>query len=84
MSNIVLRVDIFKSMVKFVDITKFFSQVSFFCNDPILLGYPYGLIDADKFARISNDETDYLKNIFLANYNKKSIDLHNLLDKIEY
>lgn len=30
-------------------------------TDPAFLGYPYGLIDADKFAQVSNDEAAQLK-----------------------
>ncbi|MEM3154251.1 MAG: hypothetical protein QW165_01650 [Candidatus Woesearchaeota archaeon] len=29
--------------------------------DPSLLGYPYGLIDADKFAQVTKDETEQLR-----------------------
>ncbi|MDA1196678.1 MAG: hypothetical protein O2779_01810 [Nanoarchaeota archaeon] len=28
-------------------------------SDPVFLGYPYGLIEADRIARISNQEVDY-------------------------
>jgi hypothetical protein len=30
-------------------------------SDPVFLGYPYGLIEADKQARITNQEVDYQK-----------------------
>ena len=36
-------------------------------KDPIFLGYPYGLVDADKKARVTDEEVKYLKNM---GYNK--------------
>jgi hypothetical protein len=87
-SLIVLRVELFKDAASCVDVTKLFSQIAFFCKDPILLGYPYGLIDADKFARIGNDEASYLRTIFLVKSSKGNIDnssdLHSILDNISY
>lgn len=61
-------------------------------KDPVFLGYPYGLIEADKFARISNKEGDYLKTIFLTKLgnNQKiaqylnTLNTHNILDSISY
>ena len=29
-------------------------------KDPTFIGYPYGLIEADKFARVSNEEKDHM------------------------
>jgi len=62
-------------------------------KDPVFLGYPYGLIEADAFARISNKEKDYLKTIFLTKLGKdnqkiaqylSTLDTHNILDSISY
>lgn len=58
-------------------------------NDPVFAGYPYGLIEADKFARITNDEKEYLKTILISkigkNYNKiNENNAHEILDKITY
>ncbi|MEM3127136.1 MAG: DNA double-strand break repair nuclease NurA, partial [Candidatus Woesearchaeota archaeon] len=36
------------------------------CNDASFPGYPYGLIYADKFARVSNEEKNYFVTHFLA------------------
>lgn len=33
-------------------------------QDPVFIGYPYGLVEADKFARVTNNEKEYLKTIF--------------------
>jgi len=60
-------------------------------NDPVFVGYPYGLIEADKFARISNDEKEYLKTILISKIGKNlnklnkhtaTINAHEILDKI--
>jgi hypothetical protein len=54
-------------------------------------GYPYGLIVADKFARVSNNEKEYLKCLFLAKTGNKvarfaeetgSNNAHSVLDSI--
>ena len=60
-------------------------------KDPVFLGYPYGLIDADKFARVSNNERDYLRTMFIAKFGKRwkeiekyetSLDAHDVLNRI--
>ena len=62
-------------------------------SDPVFLGYPYGLIEADKFARVANSERDYLKTLFLTKLGKNSekianylnaINAHNMLDSMAY
>ncbi len=56
-------------------------------RDPIFLGYPYGLIDADKHARVSNQEREYQKTVFLAKMGRKldshlTANAHEILDNI--
>ncbi|MBS3097180.1 DNA double-strand break repair nuclease NurA [Candidatus Woesearchaeota archaeon] len=57
-------------------------------NDPIFPGYPYGLIEADRSARITNQEKEYQKTIFLAKIGRKldshlaAINAHDILDNI--
>ena len=60
-------------------------------NDPVFPGYPYGLIDADKLARISNQEAEYLKTSFIAKAGKDlkqlkkymhTVNAHAVLDSI--
>lgn len=60
-------------------------------NDPVFLGYPYGLVNVDKFARVSNQEVDYTKTIFSTKFKKhwkkilkyqNSISAHSVLDSI--
>jgi hypothetical protein len=61
--------------------------------DPVFLGYPYGLIEADQFARVSNKEKDYLKTIFLSKLGQNNekiaqylntLNTHSILDSISY
>lgn len=60
-------------------------------NDVVFPGYPYGLIMADKLARISNKERDYLITMFKIKAGKKwneikkhlnVLDSHDILDNI--
>lgn len=58
-------------------------------QDPLFLGYPYGLIFADKFARISNAEKNSLKTKFLLNKENQELlnyltttNAHDILDSI--
>ena len=61
------------------------------CKDPVFIGYPYGLIEADKNARISNQEKDMLLTLFSTKFGKdwekikeslSNIDAHEILDSI--
>lgn len=58
--------------------------------DPVFLGYPYGLVQADKFARVSNEEKEYFK-VKLMTYAKNAeqitqylntINAHDILDSV--
>ncbi len=58
-------------------------------KDPVFLGYPYGLVLADKLARVSNDEVDYLKTKFFSKIENEdllrylnALNAHDVLDKI--
>jgi len=61
------------------------------CCDPIFIGYPYGLVEADRIARVSNQEKGYLKTMILAKLRNKNIqsylntkNAHEILDKISF
>ena len=61
------------------------------CNDPVFIGYPYGLIEADKIARIGNNEKEFLRTVFLTKLKKKDIEkylsaknAHGILDRISF
>ncbi len=57
-------------------------------SDVCFPGYPYGLIDADRFARVSNEEKNTLKTLFLSKLPKDVVlglsvsDAHDILNKI--
>ena len=61
------------------------------CNDSVFIGYPYGLIEADKNARVSNNEKNMLLTLFSAKFGKdwekikeslSNLDAHEILDSI--
>ena len=61
------------------------------CKDAVFLGYPYGLIEADKNARISNQEKGMLLTLFSAKFGKdwekikdsiSNVDAHEILNNI--
>ena len=61
------------------------------CIDPIFIGYPYGLVEADRIARVSNHEKESLKTMFLVKLKNKniekylnSVNAHEILDKISF
>jgi hypothetical protein len=60
-------------------------------NDAVFPGYPYGLIMADKLARVSNSEKDYLLTLLKAKFGRRWKDVeaslnvmngHDVLDRI--
>ncbi len=72
------------------NITTSLSQTS---KDPIFLGYPYGLIDADQNARCTENEKRYLQTRFLLLNKQNNIKLrcllnsgnaHSILDSINF
>ena len=61
------------------------------CIDPIFIGYPYGLVEADRIARVSNNEKESLKTMFLVKLKSKNIEkyissanAHEILDRISF
>jgi len=61
--------------------------------DPTFPGYPYGLIDADAFARVSFDEIEYYRGIIISqisalgklgkfNRHIRAIDAHSILNML--
>ena len=60
-------------------------------KDPIFIGYPYGLIEADKFARVSKKEKERLQLQLMTKFKKNltkigpfisALDAHDILDNI--
>ncbi len=61
------------------------------CIDPIFLGYPYGLVEADRTARVSNNERDMLRTMILVKLKNKNIEkylssrnAHEILDRMSF
>lgn len=85
----VFRFEIYKEQNKSInEVIALLKQQS---HDPVFFGYPYGLIQADAFARITNKEKEYVLTKFLARFGndfkklKKymtAIDAHSILDSI--
>ena len=50
-------------------------------NDYRFPGYPYGLVDADRFARVSERERIYFRSVFAA-MNMENRNAHDVLNKI--
>ena len=55
-------------------------------EDPAFLGYPYGLLDADKFAQVTKDETAQFRAHFAVRSKEsfsnieRALDAHDLLN----
>jgi len=72
-------------------VEEIFSQLCQNSCDASFPGYPYGLIDADRFARVSYDEIEYYRGLIISHISKlgksskflshiHSGDAHNLLN----
>jgi hypothetical protein len=78
--------EIFKEQKDKLDEALYFLKEN--SKDLCFFGYPYGLIDADRFARISNKERSYLKTILLAQMPKNILkdfvlnDSHEILNRL--
>ncbi len=66
-------------------------QIAYLSRDLVFPGYPYGLIVVDRFARVSNEERDYLLYMFESMAGKEWLSIrdgmrllnaHNILDSI--
>ena len=88
-SKRIFRFEVFNG-IKF-DINIILSSLMENSIDPIFIGYPYGLIDADKFARIGNKERDYYRTMIMVRLGKKwndiekfisVLDAHEVLDRL--
>ena len=61
------------------------------CKDPIFLGYPYALVEADRFARVSEKEKEFYITTLMAEFGKEwkklkpylnTKNAHSILDNI--
>ena len=78
-----------KHVFRFMGDKEYLSLLSENSKDALFLGYPYGLIAVDKFARVSNSEKNTMRmNLLLRDENKKladylsTSDAHQILDNI--
>ena len=88
-SNYVFRLDTYKEMK--YDINEILTLLIENSKDPVFLGYPYGLIEADRFARVSNKEIEFLRIQLFVKMGKNaenvkryltSEDAHSILNNI--
>lgn len=88
-SRYCFRLDI-SNKVKY-DINEVMNLLMENSKDAVFIGYPYGLIEADKFARVSNNDKKYLRTMFMTKFGKNaenikkyeaSLDAHDILDSI--
>lgn len=70
-----------------------FSALSAHAADPTFLGYPYGLIEADRMARVSMDESSCMRKTMKMKLGKDAANLdvllgtsaaHGILDKMRF
>ncbi|PIN81436.1 hypothetical protein COV13_01310 [Candidatus Woesearchaeota archaeon CG10_big_fil_rev_8_21_14_0_10_32_9] len=90
-SEHILRVDFLSEQKDLLKIA--LENLSLNCSDPVFFGYPFGLIMADDFARVSKQEVSELKaeafvklgkNSDLVEEAAKSSDAHAVLDKAKF
>ena len=88
-SKYIFRFEIYKEQKQHIN--DVINLVSNNCKDAVFVGYPYGLIEADRNARISNQEKDMMLTFFSTKLGKDwekikqsltSIDAHEILDNI--
>lgn len=88
-SSYVFRLDAFDQHSSGDYFTSLLSSLSQNSRDPIFIGYPYGLVEADNFARVSNRELDCLRMMFQAKAasegcslekDSAALDAHSVLD----
>ena len=88
-SKYVFRFEIYKNQKE--KINDVLNLVANNCNDSVFIGYPYGLIESDRNARVSTQEKEMMLTLFSTKFGKdwekikeslRSIDAHEILDSI--
>jgi len=88
-SNYIFKFEVYKN-VKY-NINGLLSLLKNNSNDPVFLGYPYGLVEADRFARVSNEEKEFLRTMIISKIGKdwskirkyiNTLNAHDILDNI--
>ena len=88
-SNYIFRFEIFNIQKMMAE--QVINEIVSNCCDPIFVGYPYGLVEADRIARASNQEKESLKTMLLVKLRNKNIEkylnasnAHEILDRISF
>jgi len=88
-SKYIFRFEIYKEQKE--NINEVLSLIADNCKDAVFIGYPYGLIEADRNARVSMQEKDMMLTIFSTKFGKDwekikesltNVDAHEILDNI--
>jgi len=85
-SDYILRYEVYTGH-KNIDPDKVIGFLAVHARDLVLPGYPYGLIRADKFARVTENEKHYLRTKYIYNLSSQEQkrfvqSVHNILDSI--
>ncbi|HLG24689.1 MAG TPA: DNA double-strand break repair nuclease NurA [Candidatus Nanoarchaeia archaeon] len=88
-SRHVFRLEVYNEQKKYAfDVI---SAVASSCNDAVFVGYPYGLVEADRAARVTNQEKESMKTVFLGKLKGNDIskyinskNAHEILDRISF
>ncbi|MFH1063697.1 MAG: DNA double-strand break repair nuclease NurA [Candidatus Woesearchaeota archaeon] len=88
-SSYVFRLDAFEQHSSGEYFTSLLSSLARNSRDAVFIGYPYGLVEADNFARVSNREVDCLRMMFqvkaasigcILDKDSAALDAHSVLD----
>ncbi|MCH8004471.1 MAG: DNA double-strand break repair nuclease NurA [Nanoarchaeota archaeon] len=88
-SKYIFRFEIYKEQKQYIN--DIISLISNNCKDAVFIGYPYGLIEADRNARVSMQEKDMMLTLFSTKFGKdwekikeslSNVDAHDILDNI--
>lgn len=68
-----------------------FAPLAAYSRDPVFPGYPYGLVEADRAARVSNQDASYLRTKLVEKLGRRDItallsqkNAHEVLDSIRF
>ncbi len=92
-SGYTFRMDVVPTTLNHLDMKDLFRIISYHSQDLSFLGYPYGLIDADRHARISDDEGESMRFVAESMFHRlgagrtskmysSSVDAHEKLDNM--
>jgi len=88
-SKYIFRFEIYKEQKQYLN--DVISLIANNCKDSVFIGYPYGLIESDRQARISNQEKEMMLTIFSTKFGKdwekikdslSNVNAHEILDSI--